>query len=139
MKSYFNDEVAKYLKKIYPESIGNETHNCNFTLYENGDFITPHRDGFNISRYCVILIYLSDEKDYNDGGGELVILENGVEVVVPPIKGNFAILDFTRNNANHAVNIVKNNFVRFTYINFYQNRYLHLEEMNKQNNNKNDK
>ena len=139
LKSYFNDEVAKYLKKIYPESIGNETHNCNFTLYENGDFITPHRDGFNISRYCVILIYLSDEKDYNDGGGELVILENGVEVVVPPIKGNFAILDFTRNNANHAVNIVKNNFVRFTYINFYQNRYLHLEEMNKQNNNKNDK
>jgi len=134
LKSYFNDEVVKYLKKIYPESIGNELHNSNFTLYENGDFITPHRDGFNISRYCVVLIYLTDEKDYNNGGGELVIMENGVEVVVPPIKGNFAILDFTRNNANHAVNLVKNDFVRYTYINFYQNKIIHTEEMNKQNN-----
>jgi Rps23 Pro-64 3,4-dihydroxylase Tpa1-like proline 4-hydroxylase len=131
LKNYFNDEVVKCLKKIYPESIGNELHNSNFTLYENGDFITPHRDGFNISRYCVILIYLSDEKDYNNGGGELVIIENGVEVVVPPIKGNFAILDFTRNNANHAVNPVKNDFVRYTYINFYQNEKIHLEEMEK--------
>ena len=131
LKANFNDEVEKYLKRIYPESIGNGSHNSNFTLYENGDFITPHRDGFNISRYCVILIYLSDEKDYNNGGGELVILENGVEVVVSPIKGNFAILDFTRNNANHAVNPVKNDFVRYTYINFYQNEKIHLEEMEK--------
>jgi Rps23 Pro-64 3,4-dihydroxylase Tpa1-like proline 4-hydroxylase len=131
LKEYLNSEVVKYLRKIYPESIGNESHNSNFTLYENGDFITPHRDGFNKSRYCVILIYLSDEKDYNNGGGELVILENGVEVVVPPIKGNFAILDFTRNNANHAVNPVKNDFVRYTYINFYQNEKIHLEEMEK--------
>jgi GDP-L-fucose synthase len=131
LKEYFNSEVVKYLRKIYPESIGNESHNTNFTLYENGDFITPHRDGFNKSRYCVILIYLSDEKDYNNGGGELVILENGIEVVVPPIKGNFAILDFTRNNANHAVNPVKNDFVRYTYINFYQNHKIHLEEMEK--------
>jgi GDP-L-fucose synthase len=134
LKSYFNDEVVKYLRKIYPESIGNESHNSNFTLYENGDFITPHRDGFNKSRYCVILIYLSDEKDYNNGGGELVIMENGIEVVVPPIKGNFAILDFTRNNPNHAVNVVKNDFVRYTFIDFYQNQKLHSEEMNKQNN-----
>ena len=131
LKEYLNSEVVKYLRKIYPESIGNESHNSNFTLYENGDFITPHRDGFNKSRYCVILIYLSDEKDYNNGGGELVILENGVEVVVSPIKGNFAILDFTRNNANHAVNPVKNDFVRYTYINFYQNEKIHLEEMEK--------
>ena len=134
LKEYFNGEVVKYLRKIYPESIGNESHNSNFTLYENGDFITPHRDGFNKSRYCVILIYLSDEKDYNNGGGELVIMENGIEVVVPPIKGNFAILDFTRNNPNHAVNVVKNDFVRYTFIDFYQNQKLHSEEMNKQNN-----
>ena len=66
-----------------------------------------HRDGFNISRYCVILIYLSDEKNYNDGGGELVIEENGVREVIKPVKGNFCILDFTRNNPNHAVNVVK--------------------------------
>lgn len=131
LKDDFNKVVEKYLQKIYPESIGNGSHNSNFTLYENGDFITPHRDGYNKSRYCVILIYLSDEKDYNNGGGELVIMENGVEVVVPPIKGNFVILDFTRNNANHAVSPVKNDFRRFTFIDFYQNHDIHLEEIEK--------
>jgi GDP-L-fucose synthase len=135
LKSYFDEKVDKYITKVYPESEGVISNGTNFTLYENGDFITPHRDGFNKSRYCVILIYLSDEKDYNDGGGELVIMENGVEVVVPPVKGNFAILDFTRNNPNHAVNVVKNDFIRYTYINFIQNRIIHNEEMEEMNKN----
>ena len=116
---YFDTNVEQYLKKIYPESINNGKSNSNFTLYENGDFITPHRDGFNIWRYCVILIYLSDEKDYNDGGGELIIEENGTREVIKPVKGKFCILDFTRNNPKHSVEIVKNNFRRFTYINFF--------------------
>jgi Rps23 Pro-64 3,4-dihydroxylase Tpa1-like proline 4-hydroxylase len=134
IKAYFDGEVEKYLQKIYPESKGVGTSNSNFTLYENGDFITPHRDGFNKWRFCVILIYLSDENKYNDGGGELVIEENGVREIIKPVKGNFCILDFTRNNANHAVNPVKNDFRRFTYINFFQNNFLHDEEMKKNNN-----
>ena len=117
--NYFDGRVEDYLKKIYPESINNGSSNSNFTLYENGDFIEPHRDGFNKWRYCVILIYLSDEKEYNDGGGRLVIEENGVNEEVLPLKGKFCILDFTRNNPKHSVEIVKNNFRRFTYINFF--------------------
>ena len=134
IKSYFDNKVSSYLQKIYPESVGVGTCNSNFTLYENGDFITPHRDGFNIWRYCVILIYLTDEKNHNDGGGELVIEENGIREVIKPVKGNFCILDFTRNNANHAVNHVKNDFRRFTYINFFQNQSIYDEEMKKNNN-----
>ena len=133
IKKYFDDKVQMYLEKIYPESKGVGSNNSNFTLYENGDFITPHRDGFNVWRYCVILIYLTDEKNYNDGGGELVIEENGVREVIKPVKGNFCILDFTRNNANHAVNHVKNDFRRFTYINFFQNKIIYNEEMEKNN------
>jgi Rps23 Pro-64 3,4-dihydroxylase Tpa1-like proline 4-hydroxylase len=134
IKHFFDKKVQLYLEKIYPESKGVGSNNSNFTLYENGDFITPHRDGFNIWRYCVILIYLSDEKNYNDGGGELVIEENGVREVIKPVKGNFCILDFTRNNANHAVNYVKNDFRRFTYINFFQNKIIYNQEMEKNNN-----
>jgi GDP-L-fucose synthase len=134
IKKYFDDKVELYLQKIYPESVNTGSSNSNFTLYENGDFITPHRDGFNVWRYCVILIYLSDEKEYNDGGGELVIEENGIREIIKPTKGNFCILDFTRNNANHAVNHVKNDFRRFTYINFYQNQIIFEEEMKKNNN-----
>jgi GDP-L-fucose synthase len=134
VKVYFDTKVQKYLEKIYPESKGVAGNSSNFTLYENGDFITPHRDGFNIWRYCVILIYLSDENKYNDGGGELVIEENGIREIIKPVKGNFCILDFTRNNANHAVNHVKNDFRRFTYINFFQNQIIYDEEMSKNNN-----
>ena len=133
IKKYFDDKVEEYLNKIYPESKNIGTSNSNFTLYENGDFITPHRDGFNVWRYCVILIYLTDEKDYNDGGGELVIEENGIREVIKPVKGNFCILDFTRNNANHAVNHVKNDFRRFTYINFFENKIIYNQEMEKNN------
>ena len=40
---------------------------------------------------------------------------------VLPVKYNFSILDFSENNVNHAVEVVKNNFRRFTYIDFIYN------------------
>ena len=131
IKNYFNSKVEEYLKKIYPESINNGASNANFTLYENGDFIEPHRDGFNLWRYCVILIYLSDEQDYNNGGGKLVIEENGIDHAVLPVKGKFCILDFTRNNPMHSVEPVRNDFRRFTYINFFYDKIVHEEESKK--------
>jgi len=48
--------------------------------------------------------------------------------VVKPIKGKFCILDFTRNNPNHSVEMVKNDFRRFTYINFFYNKIEWLDE-----------
>ena len=81
----------------------------------------------------MILIYLSDEKDYINGGGELVIEENNVRIEVKPINSYYAILDFSRNNPNHAVNPVKNDFRRFTYIDFIYNKQ---KFENKQNDSK---
>ena len=117
-KDYFKEIVEKYVVKIYPELKDNIEHQMAFTIYEDGDHITPHNDGENRARKCAILIYLSDEKDYINGGGELVIMEGGDVKSLTPIKGNFSLLDFTHNNPNHSVNPVKNGFRRLTFIDF---------------------
>ena len=123
-RNYFQQEVEKFMVKLYPELENNILHQDGFTIYENGDFIEPHTDGQDPARKCVILIYLSEENDYIDGGGELVIEENKHRIEVKPIDTNYAILDFSRNNPNHAVNEVKNNFVRYTYIDFIYNKQM---------------
>jgi len=123
LKEYFRKITLEYVKKIYPKL--NETniqHHDNFTLYENGDFIEPHRDGYNKGRYCVVLIYLSYEKNYNDGGGRIFINDYGFDENVLPINENFCIIDFTSNNPIHSVEPVKNDFKRFTYLNFIYNK-----------------
>lgn len=121
-REYFQKIVEEYIPKIYPELKDNIDHQDNFTLYENGDHITPHNDGENTARYCVIIIYLSDKNDYNNGGGELEISEYGTTLKLLPINDNFSILDFTRNNPNHSVLRVSNDFSRFAYINFVHNK-----------------
>ena len=117
-RTYFRKLVEKFIIDIYPELKDNIVHHDNFSLYENGDFIQPHRDGQNEGRKCVVLIYLSHKEDYNDGGGELVIHENDYNDRVLPTNDNFVVLDFTQNNPNHAVEVVKNDFQRLLYINF---------------------
>ena len=117
-REFLQEKVTNYMVKLYPELKNNILHQDGFTIYENGDFIEPHIDGQDSSRKCVILIYLSHKKDYIDGGGELVIDERGEKIEVVPINTNYAILDFTKNNPNHSVNEVKNDFIRYTYIDF---------------------
>ena len=108
------------LSQLYFEYLNDDYYDNNLgfdlTLYEIGDFIEPHNDGIDTNKLCVILIYLND--DYQDGfGGELIIENN---IIVPPIFGQVAILDFTNNNPNHSVNMVKNdNFKRFAFIRFF--------------------
>jgi hypothetical protein len=121
-KDYFKKIVEDYVTKIYPELKDNIEHQMAFTIYEDGDCITPHNDGENRARKCVILIYLSDEKDYINGGGELVVMEGGDTKSLVPTKGNFSLLDFTHNNPNHAVNPVKNGFRRLAFIDFIFNK-----------------
>ena len=135
-REYFQKIVEEYVPKIYPELKDNIDHQDNFTLYENGDHITPHNDGENSARYCVILIYLSDKNDYNNGGGELEISEYGTTVKLLPLNDNFSILDFTRNNPNHSVLRVGNDFRRFTYINFVHNKKM-VDEQKLRETNKN--
>lgn len=119
------------VKRIYPEYRYDEEDyhiaKGDISLFEDGHFICKHHDGKNPGRICVILAYLTDESEYNDAGGELVLKANsGIDVEVKPFFGTFCILDFTKNNIEHSVNPVKNGFKRLCYINF-----ITLKELNK--------
>ena len=117
---YFNKISEKILKVFYPNENIDFSQMPNFTLYEDDHFIAPHSDGLNVGRVCGLIIYLSYEEDYNDGGGELVIETNSnTEYVIKPIFGTFSLLDFTKNNIRHSVNAVKNGFKRYSFIYFY--------------------
>ena len=127
--SFMRKNVEEFVSKIYPDLKDNFVHQDSITLYENGDFIEPHTDGMNHARYCVVLAYLSNPEDYNDGGGKLVLgCGDEIETYVDPTNINFVLIDFTKSETLHAVEAVKNNFKRFTYINFIYNA-----EMTKQN------
>ena len=127
IRNYFRKQIEKFIPNIYTDLKNNITHVDSLTFYKDGDFIENHVDGENMGRRCVILIYLSDETDYetdheNDGGGQLIIKTNDEEIYIDPIKENFVILDFTKNNLQHAVSPVKNGFKRYTYVDFIYNK-----------------
>jgi len=117
LKNYFRKSITNFINENYGD-LGDLVHMDDVTLFENGDFINEHKDGFNEGRICVFLIYLSDSQTYNDGGGKLIIKNNSIIEEVYPINENFTILDFTQNNVTHEVTSVKNDFKRLTYINF---------------------
>lgn len=117
---YFNKISEKILKVFYPNQHIDFSQMPNFTLYEDDHFIADHSDGLNVGRVCGLIIYLSYEEDYNDGGGELVIQTNSnTQYTIKPIFGTFSLLDFTKNNVRHSVNPVKNGFKRYSFIYFY--------------------
>jgi hypothetical protein len=121
-KYYFQDIVKNFITIPYPSlnrTTNNIRYNDSFTVFTPGDFIENHIDGQDLARLCVVLIYLSDPNDYNDGGGEFVLPDNNITLL--PLKGKYVILDFTKNNVRHAVNVVKNNFLRYSYIGFIYN------------------
>lgn len=126
VRDYFRNITFDAVSKIYPElTRKNTTYNDSFTIFEDGDFIKSHTDGNNnIGRVCVILIYISDPLSYNDGGGKLFITDKethfDVEEVVP-LKGTFVLIDFTKHDIEHRVELVKNNFKRHCYISFVYN------------------
>ena len=128
---YFKNLIDSFIIDVYPDLKNNIRHNFTITLYEDGHFIIPHHDGQNVGRKCGVLIYLSDEKDYNDGGGKLIANVDNNTIEVYPFKENFVILDFTENNLSHSVERVKNGFKRYAYIDFIYNNSEFEKEQNK--------
>jgi Rps23 Pro-64 3,4-dihydroxylase Tpa1-like proline 4-hydroxylase len=117
---YFFTISKKILSYFYPNEKIDYNYAPHFTLYEDGHFIGEHNDGENVGRICGLIIYLSYEEDYNDGGGELVIQTNSNKTYsIKPIFGTFSLLDFTQNNIKHSVNVVKNGFKRYSFIYFF--------------------
>ena len=137
---FFINICKKILNRFYPDvEINYGSGFGGFTLYEDGHFIIDHKDGKNAGRLCVIIIYLSPESEYNTdggGGGELVIKTNSQkEYTIKPILGTFSLLDFSENDVFHEVNMVKNGFKRYSFINFfYVKEGYEFEQRNKNSN-----
>lgn len=110
-KPYF-DKMARYFYDV------NESQqlkfNSQFTMYSNRCFLQNHRDGKIDGRLCVILIYLNEEYDEENGG---VLVLNGVEKVLPKI-GNVAILDLGEFDIEHQVTEVIGNKNRYCVLSF---------------------
>jgi len=87
------------------------------TYFPKNSFIISHADGQNLNRLCAILIYLSDNHKVEWGGN--LILNQG-ELAIPPKSGNVAILDFTKHNVEHAVDKLKSDYGRYTYLSFIE-------------------
>ena len=83
------------------------------------------------------MIYLSDESDYHNNGGKLVVSEFGKDFELNPVRDNFAMLDFTLNNPNHSVTPVSGDFKRITYIDFIYNKKMFNLQLAKENNKNN--
>lgn len=105
--------VKNILNHFYPNlNILHRGHD--FTLFTKGQKIIEHNDGQNEGRVCVIILYLN--KDYKKGfGGELIIDETEI---CEPTFGKISILDFTKNNIEHEVIAIKDDFKRFAMLNF---------------------
>jgi len=129
---FYKNLFRQHTALIYPELMAKKdsfSTSIQISLYEDGDFSEVHFDGINPGRACVIIIYLSDPEEYNEGGGELFIghnlkkvgpmnvFEDPYEKVIP-IYGNYAIMDFTKFNVGHSIEMVKNGFKRFAVQSF---------------------
>ena len=111
------------IKKLYKDYIKNTEdysddyngpnnilRSTDVTMYLQDGYITPHEDGYDEGRLCVMLMYMNEDYDYGYGG-EIIV--NG-ELTVEPKEGNIVILDFLHNNIEHEVlPIIKNGFERF--------------------------
>ena len=91
-----------------------------FTLYEDGHYIENHKDGKNENKVCNLLIYLNEEHNEGDGGELVLNTYTNKKLIIKPLLGNFAVLDFTTDlGVEHSVNTVNGDYKRFTYLNGY--------------------
>lgn len=113
-----SDELYNYQRDI------NRPQHGVITMFKEHGMIEPHKDtGENSERLCVITFYLNDKSEAEGNGGEIIFTsKKGKQIVIPPYYGTGVILDFAgndgviRNNLEHAVTPIKNNFSRYTYL-----------------------
>jgi Rps23 Pro-64 3,4-dihydroxylase Tpa1-like proline 4-hydroxylase len=110
-KPVFN-KIARYFYDIKP--LVDLHFNSQYTMYNKGCFLQNHKDGQTAGRICVILIYLNENYDKENGG--LLVLDNGYEVV--PELGNIAILDLGKFDVYHEVTEIIGDVHRFCALSF---------------------
>jgi Rps23 Pro-64 3,4-dihydroxylase Tpa1-like proline 4-hydroxylase len=134
MHRFFESVVREHTSLIYPELMEKkETFGLatGYSVYDDGDFSEVHFDGINPGRACVLIMYFADPNTHKEGdGGELFlghkIKTNTNQVlefeepfeICSPVYGNYAIMDFTKYNVGHSIEMVKNNFRRFALQSF---------------------
>lgn len=121
----FRRVVNKFLPNFYPE-LKNIHHQDAISAYLDGDHTEFHRDGQNQGRTCVVLLYLTQEDQYNSSGELAVMGDEETKdidqaIKCPPVRGKVALLDFNNHNPFHGVLPVKDNFDRRCYISFVWN------------------
>lgn len=124
MHSFFETLIKKFVKNIYSDlyqSLKYDQLKCatQLSIYKEGDFSDMHFDGINPGRSCVIILYFADPNNYDDhSGGKLRIQHDHVDITVDPIYGNYAMLDFSKWNISHSIEMVHGNFIRFALQSF---------------------
>ena len=134
MHRFFEKVIREHTSLVYPELMEKkETFRLatGYSVYDNGDFSEVHFDGINPGRACVLIMYFADPSTHQEGdGGELLLGHNiktnnqqVLEFKEPfekclPVYGNYAIMDFTKYNVGHSIEMVKNNFRRFALQSF---------------------
>jgi Rps23 Pro-64 3,4-dihydroxylase Tpa1-like proline 4-hydroxylase len=107
-KKYETEELNQLLYKIFSKYYDYNFNDLNFmtqyTHYDEGCFIEPHKDGVSLSRLCGILIYLNKNYDITNGG--LLVLENKTTII--PEFGKVVLMDYTKNSIEHSVTPVLN-------------------------------
>ena len=96
------EEVQNFGREYNPKV--NLTQTFRLQVYEEGCFISPHRDGGG--GHCSMLLYTNE--NYVEGmGGELVCIDSkGNTKTVPPTIGTLAIVDFKK-DPSHSINVIK--------------------------------
>jgi Rps23 Pro-64 3,4-dihydroxylase Tpa1-like proline 4-hydroxylase len=134
MNKFFENVIRQHTSLIYPELMKKKNTfrlATGYSVYDNGDFSEVHFDGINPGRACVLIMYFADPTTYQEGdGGELLIghdiktnnqqileFNRSAEKCIP-VYGNYAIMDFTKFNVGHSIEMVKNNFRRFALQSF---------------------
>jgi Rps23 Pro-64 3,4-dihydroxylase Tpa1-like proline 4-hydroxylase len=99
--------IKKWTSEAYDidETKINEPH-LQLNVMPDGFHIRNHRDGGDggLTRLVATLIYMNDNWNESNGG-ELVI--HGGEEVITPTFGKVVMIDLTKHDIEHAVNLVK--------------------------------
>lgn len=110
--NFFLEKATSFLETIYQCKYTSYHHSIH--CYIHGDKLDPHTDNHNVAD-CAMVIYFSPDV-WDDHGGLLRLTETGETCM--PERGNFSLLDLTKNNPRHEITPVNGNFRRYSYLLF---------------------
>lgn len=108
-----NKVIKSWLKEAYKLNI-EENPGITLQIHKKGWGIQSHKDGNVGDRTCAILIY--PNKGWEEGFGGNLILNDSEKII--PTFGKVVILDMTKSNVQHEVDIVTTDLPRMSLVSF---------------------